>query len=48
MKLYANPVSNTSRPILLFIADEGLDIEYVNVDLMASDTPGRRLKIDPH
>jgi len=35
MKLYCDPISTTSRPVLMFIADEGLDVEIVKVDLMA-------------
>jgi len=34
MKLYMHPVSNTSRPILLFLADTKLDVEQEVVDLM--------------
>lgn len=35
MKLYCDPVSTTSRPILMFIAEAGLDVEIVKVDLLA-------------
>lgn len=35
MKLYCDPISTTSRPVLMFIADQGLDVEVVKVDLMA-------------
>lgn len=35
MKLYCDPISTTSRPLLMFIADQGLDVEIVKVDLMA-------------
>ncbi|HEY0651190.1 glutathione S-transferase family protein [Phenylobacterium sp.] len=35
MKLYCDPISTTSRPVLMFIADHGLDVEVVKVDLMA-------------
>lgn len=35
MKLYCDPISTTSRPVLMFIADQGLDVEIVKVDLMA-------------
>jgi glutathione S-transferase len=34
MKLYMHPVSNTSRPFLLFVADSKLDVEQEVVDLM--------------
>lgn len=35
MKLYCDPISTTSRPVLMFVADQGLDVEIVKVDLMA-------------
>jgi glutathione S-transferase len=35
MKLFCDPISTTSRPVMLFIADHGLDVEFVHVDLMA-------------
>jgi glutathione S-transferase len=35
MKLYCDPVSTTSRPVLMFIADQGLDVEIEKVDLLA-------------
>lgn len=34
MKLYCDPISTTSRPVLMFIADQGLDVEIVKVDLL--------------
>jgi len=34
MKLYMHPVSNTSRPVLLLISDNKLDVEREVVDLM--------------
>lgn len=34
MKLYFDPVSTTSRPVMMFIAEHGLDVELVHVDLM--------------
>lgn len=34
MKLYCDPISTTSRPVMLFIAEHGLDVELVHVDLM--------------
>jgi len=36
MKLYCDPVSTTSRPVLMFIAEQGLDVEIVKVDLLAN------------
>lgn len=35
MKLYCDPISTTSRPVLMFIAEQGLEVEIVKVDLMA-------------
>ena len=35
MKLYCDPISTTSRPVLLFIAEHELPVEIVHVDLMA-------------
>lgn len=35
MKLHCDPISTTSRPVLLFIAEHGLDVERVHVDLMS-------------
>jgi glutathione S-transferase len=37
MKVYLHPVSTTSRPILLFIADHGLDPEVKVVDLFSGE-----------
>jgi glutathione S-transferase len=34
MKLYMHPVSNTSRPVLLFIAENNLPVDHEMVDLM--------------
>jgi len=36
MKLYCDPVSTTSRPVLLFAAEHGLDLDIVHVDLMSN------------
>jgi len=36
MKLYCDPISTTSRPVMMFIAEHGLDVELVNVDLMSN------------
>ena len=35
MKLYCDPISTTSRPVLMFIAEQGLDVEIVKIDLLA-------------
>lgn len=35
MRLYCDPISTTSRPVLMFIAEAGLDVEIVKVDLLA-------------
>lgn len=35
MKLYCDPISTTSRPVLLFAAEHGLPLEIVHLDLMA-------------
>ncbi len=37
MKLYMHPVSMTSRPVRLFIAENGLEVEEVLVDLMTGE-----------
>jgi glutathione S-transferase len=37
MKLYMHPVSTTSRPIRLFIAESGIDCEEQVVDLMTGE-----------
>ena len=34
MKLYYHPVSTTSRPVMLFAADEGIALDYELVDLL--------------
>ena len=34
MKLYMHPVSMTSRPVRLFIAEKGLQADEVLVDVM--------------
>jgi len=35
MKLYCDPISTTSRPVMLFIAEHGLEVELIHVDLMS-------------
>lgn len=37
MKLYFHPVSTTSRPILLFAADHGIQLEHQVVDLFTGE-----------
>ena len=37
MKLYMHPVSNTSRPLLLFIAEANLPVEQQIIDLMTGE-----------
>jgi glutathione S-transferase len=37
MKLYYHPVSNTSRPIMMFAADAGIGLEYQVVDLFKGE-----------
>jgi glutathione S-transferase len=34
MKLYCDPISTTTRPVMLFIAEHDLPVEIVHVDLM--------------
>ena len=35
MKLYQDPISTTSRPVLLFLAEHELPVELVHVDLLS-------------
>jgi glutathione S-transferase len=37
MKIYYHPVSTTSRPLMLFAQDQGLDVEFQLVDLMKGE-----------
>jgi len=37
MKLYYHPASTTSRPVLLFAADHGVDLDYRLVDLFTGE-----------
>ncbi len=37
MKLYYHPISTTSRPVMLFAADNGLDLEFKLVDLFSGE-----------
>ena len=35
MKLYAHPASTTSRPIMMFCAEQGIEVENVTIDLFS-------------
>ena len=37
MKLYAHPISTTSRAVLLFIEENNIDVEYRTIDLFAGE-----------
>ncbi|HEX5380461.1 MAG TPA: glutathione S-transferase family protein [Phenylobacterium sp.] len=37
MKLYCDPISTTTRPVLLFAAEAGIELERVHVDLMSHE-----------
>ncbi|MFP6759012.1 MAG: glutathione S-transferase family protein [Alphaproteobacteria bacterium] len=37
MKLYMHPVSTTSRPVMMFITENGIDVEMQTVDLMSGE-----------
>jgi glutathione S-transferase len=37
MKLYMHPVSTTSRPVMMFIAENGLDVDMQVVNLMSGE-----------
>lgn len=37
MKIYYHPASTTSRPLMLFAAEQGLDAEFVVVDLFTGE-----------
>ena len=48
MKLYLHPASTSSRPAMMFIADEGLEVEQQTVDIMAGEQYGEAFtKINP-
>ena len=48
MKLYQYPASTSSRPVIMFIADEGLDVEQQIVDIMAGEQYGEAFsRINP-
>jgi glutathione S-transferase len=40
MKIYCHPASTTSRPVMLFAAEEGIDAEIVVVDLFTGEHMG--------
>ncbi len=40
MKLYYHPASTTSRPLMMFIADHGLDVQMQVVDLFSGEHHG--------
>lgn len=40
MKLYQHPTSTTCRPIMMFIADNGLDVDQQIVDILAGEQYG--------
>lgn len=49
MKLYCDPISTTSRPVMLFIAEHGLDVELVHVDLMSgANQAAEYLAVNPN
>lgn len=37
MKIYYHPASTTSRPLMLFAAEQGLDIDFQVVDLFTGE-----------
>ena len=37
MKLYYHPVSTTSRPVVLFATESGIDLDYQLVDLFTGE-----------
>ena len=37
MKIYYHPISTTSRPLMLFAAESGLDIDFKVVDLITGE-----------
>lgn len=40
MKLYCDPISTTSRPVMLFAAEAAIPLEQVHVDLMSQENRG--------
>jgi len=48
MKLYQHPASTTCRPVMMFIADEGLNVEQQIVDIMSGEQYGESFtRINP-
>ena len=37
MKLYIHPVSMTSRPVRLFVAENGIDLEEQVIDILSGE-----------
>jgi glutathione S-transferase len=37
VKIYYHPASTTSRPLMLFAAEQGLDVEFVLVDILTGE-----------
>lgn len=49
MKLYCDPISTTSRPVMLFAAEAGIALEQVHVDLMSQENQGAAyLAVNPN
>ena len=49
MKLYAHPASTTSRPIMMFCAEQGIEIEHVTIDLFSGEHKGEAyLAVNPN
>jgi glutathione S-transferase len=49
VELYAHPISTTSRPILLFLEENGLDVEHRTVDLFAGENQSEAfLSVNPN
>lgn len=48
MDLYAHPISTTSRPILLFVAENELRVEHRTVDLLSGENRSEKyLSVNP-
>ena len=49
MQLYCDPISTTARPVMLFIAEHGLEVELVHVDIMSgANQAAEYLSINPN
>ena len=46
MRLYYHPASTTSRMIMLFASEEGIDLDYKVVDLFTGEAYETRLRRD--